>query len=780
MRIAVTGGNGCLGSVVIDRLLSSGYQVRALFRAANERSKSFEERGVEMVYGNLLDQAALENLVVGTEQVIHCAALTKETSMKKMRATNVLATLNLARTASHAGVSHFIHLSTAAVYGEQAGSYDETSPLEMKALVSRYSQTKLEAEQGLRELAADDKLKVTILRPTVIYGPGSSWTEDPLRLLARGIPLCPRKPGSVGDFVYVDDVARAIFLSLFRRETWGKTFNISGFEMRWEDYYEIYGGLLGKASRRLPSFFPLLAALIPSLRLYRNIIEERRAYPREKAKAILGFEPQIDSLFATDLLEDWLRSSPQKLESLKPKFRTLVRSQTFFDFRPCRIVRPTNEEDVQRTIEYARLTGRKIRCRGAMHSFAPLYATEDILLDLSRLKGIVEMGADWVRVRGGTILSELMGHLSSQGKCLTTHGAIKVQTVAGALSTGTHGCSLQHGSLSGKIREMVVIDGQGNRRVFGARNAQLPLAQIALGCIGVITEVVLEIADKFLVEETTQSGKLSDLLNRMSLREIFRREEYGYLFLYPRIGAYAHTTYRRTTQPKRKLVHKTKCVRPIEILAGKIGVKLLASDGLFGRFLRWAIKLKLLYLGFPKAVGELAGIMSTEMSEGSREYPVWDISIAIPESRADEALKDLMALLNPSVRRLRYHAFLAPMVQIRPQGAEKAPLSASYLENRVWFEIWIDKRVPFESWKEFLADLHRFFEPYDYRIHWGKNVPLDREHLARVYPEMGRFLSFCDEMDPLGLFQSRYLAVLGETQRRFDKENQNDTVSKIH
>lgn len=204
LKVLVTGANGFVGHAVWQRLnIMSSVQPLAAVRCID----AFVEPGSSVVtIGELSAQTDWSHALTGVDVVVHSAArvhLLQDVAadpLPEYRRVNVQATLNLARQAAAAGLKRLVFLSSIKVNGEATFAHlsseiraDVKGPFtadDPPAPQDAYGISKMEAEVGLRTIAAQTGLEVVIIRPPLVYGPGVKANfESMMRLLARGVPL---------------------------------------------------------------------------------------------------------------------------------------------------------------------------------------------------------------------------------------------------------------------------------------------------------------------------------------------------------------------------------------------------------------------------------------------------------------------------------------------------------------------------------------------------------------------------------------------------------------
>jgi dihydroflavonol-4-reductase len=228
LRCAVTGGNGFVGSHLIDRLLANGHPVTALLRKTADR-RWLEGKPVRIVEGDVEDGAALEEAFASADLVFHLAGLTSATSREAFLRVNAGGARRAAEAALRATprMRRFVLVSSMAAIGPGAGEapLDETTP---EAPINGYGESKLEAERAVRSLAP--ALPLAIVRPGAIYGPRDRDMLILLKLAAAGFRVKVGLARRTLNFGYVEDVVEGIVLAATRPEALGETFLIGAAE----------------------------------------------------------------------------------------------------------------------------------------------------------------------------------------------------------------------------------------------------------------------------------------------------------------------------------------------------------------------------------------------------------------------------------------------------------------------------------------------------------------------------------------------------------------------
>lgn len=234
MRVLVTGATGFIGSHLVDRLLERGDTVRALVRPSSDVSY-LEERGVELVRGDITDPASLPAAVDGIEAVYHAAAQVSDWGpWREFRSVTIGGTRNVLEAAAQAGVARFLQVSTDNVYSSRylGKRMTEETPLETRfAWWDYYRRSKLAAERLAWRYHDEGRLAVTAVRPGLVLG-----ERD--RVMLPGVMAFLRSSSAMflGNarnrlpYVYVGDIAAGCLLAATHPEAAGQAYNLASSE----------------------------------------------------------------------------------------------------------------------------------------------------------------------------------------------------------------------------------------------------------------------------------------------------------------------------------------------------------------------------------------------------------------------------------------------------------------------------------------------------------------------------------------------------------------------
>ena len=318
--VLVTGATGFVGSRLSENL-STNEKANVTGIGRNlDRVSYLKDHGVKLQSADLLNIDALKELVDGKEVVFHTAAALgadPETAHK----VNVEATETLVRLAGEAGVLRFVHISTVGVYDmKNIDEVDESAPLALNHS-STYPRTKAEAEKRAIEMASTYNMEISIVRPSMIYGPGHGvWSEGMFKNVLEGKPVMLGNGSAHFNPVYIDDVVDSIIRCAKHPKAAGEAFNVSAEITTWREFMNYYGDLCGKEPKGLPLIIARLMAFanrVPgvSTPIDQGFIEmatSRKNFPIKKAADLIDWKPGVTLEEGMERTTDWLEKEVYK------------------------------------------------------------------------------------------------------------------------------------------------------------------------------------------------------------------------------------------------------------------------------------------------------------------------------------------------------------------------------------------------------------------------------------------------------------------------------------
>lgn len=307
MKVLITGASGFLGSHVAQQLASAGHVVRAMVRRTSDTRFLKTLSGVTLCEGAVEDRDSCFEATKGMEAVIHSAGLVKARTPAEFQRTNIEGTQNMldAALAQDGAIQRFVFVSSMTA---RAPSPDGR-PLPLEAPprpVTAYGRSKLEAERQV--LRTKDKLHVTAVRPTGIYGPRDREMFQLFQYAKmRVLPYIGRPEGKL-TLIHGEDCARAIVLCLAADIPSGRGYDLDDGQIY--SRADLAEGLENAIGKKAWVSFPLPNALVYSV----GMLGE--AYGRAANKAVMLKREKVD-----ELLQQWVGdSAPARKElGFEPK-----------------------------------------------------------------------------------------------------------------------------------------------------------------------------------------------------------------------------------------------------------------------------------------------------------------------------------------------------------------------------------------------------------------------------------------------------------------------------
>ena len=416
--------------------------------------------------------------------------------------------------------------------------------------------------------------------------------------------------------------------------------------------------------------------------------------------------------------------------------------------RPVIIEKPSSNAEVVALIKRAVNSQQRVKVVGSGHSFTGIAVPDEVMVDLARMNQIlnVDHANGLITVQAGIVLSDLNAQLELHQLSMPNLGDVTYQTLAGALSTSTHGTGLQRTGLAAQIRsfkiisasgELLFCDPQHNSEVFHC-------GRVSLGALGVITEVTLNVVPAFNLRAVEQPMRISHVLDNFP--QLITDNDFFEFYWVP------HTKWALTK-------------------ANNVSTDVIDSPG---RFATWYNKMfmenyafgMLCRVGrlFPRLIPRLATILpssgrveyvnvSHRIFSSKRLVKFYEMEYSIPLDALVPALREVMQMVDDRGFRISFP------VEVRCTGSDDIPFSTSTGRRSAYIAVHMFKGSEYD---EYFSAVETILRKYEGRPHWGKIHNLNANDISSLYPEYQRFIEVRNQLDPEGVFTNDYLRrVLG-------------------
>jgi L-gulono-1,4-lactone dehydrogenase len=454
-------------------------------------------------------------------------------------------------------------------------------------------------------------------------------------------------------------------------------------------------------------------------------------------------------------------------KSARPERRPVLHSAlSLYRFSPATVVHPTNETELVQVIQAAAQQNLKIRAIGSLHSLAPIPATDGMCIVLDQYKQVVSIEGNLVTVQAGMKLCELNQVLAPHGLALPTLGTIALQTVSGAISTGTHGGSLHLQSLSNYVQALRLIRADGSVIDLDRSQDLFKAVVISMGLLGIVSTVTFQCVPVFSLQTQVCSMPMETFLQQFD--QIQQTNRFVDMRYSPITDSVQLALINPSAEPILEnggwcLTVKSKQEWKRTDVINKLALRLFHTHKVNG-LQRWCLQRyeQNVYAspyGRSDFVLTCFDITSAEFaltyppsddqfSTGTHEKhdPLGDIEVAIPYVQAQEALS---CLRNHFHKTRRYPAL---QIHIRCTAADDLWLSPAYGQAICWLEFWEYPRTGL-----FFQEVLELLKPFRFRGHWGKEIPVESVYLKQQYEKWNEFLDLRQQWDPDRRFSNRCL-----------------------
>jgi L-gulono-1,4-lactone dehydrogenase len=406
---------------------------------------------------------------------------------------------------------------------------------------------------------------------------------------------------------------------------------------------------------------------------------------------------------------------------------------------------PGSVEEVAALVKEAGAAGRRVKVVGSSHSFSGIAVADDLRVLLPRLAAVTAVDGHLVTVGAGLTLSALNAWLAERGLAVPTLGDIDAQTVAGAISTGTHGTGLGHSTIASCVAAVTIVTGSGDVLHLDESDESFPALRVGLGALGIIVDVTLRCVDAFTLRAEERPMRLADVL--AGIDDWLAADEHVEFFWFP------HTD---RAQLKRNTVVPENS-RPLSRFRHWLDDEFL-SNSLY----EVACKLGRRVPRVVRPINEIAGRALTARTYTERSDRVFctprrvrfnEMEYEVPRA----AMPEVLAAVDRILDRMPFSVQFP--VEVRFTGPDDIWLSHGYGRESAYIAVQQYAGSPYEP---LFHAFEAVCEPLGGRPHWGKQHYREASSLRTAYPKFDDFLAVRDRLDPARVFANEYLdRVLG-------------------
>lgn len=404
---------------------------------------------------------------------------------------------------------------------------------------------------------------------------------------------------------------------------------------------------------------------------------------------------------------------------------------------------PASIDEVSSIVKTHGASKQTIRVTGAAHSFSPVALPEQSALTLHYLRGLIAVDTTNLTATfyAGTYLHEIGPLLADYGLALINMGDIQVQTLAGAISTGTHGTGVTLGSFASMVTNWGFINGLGEYVEHSRGDDELSEAlAVSVGLLGILVNVTIRVIPLYsLAYKSERKNIYKELIHfQTSIREN-RHVEW---FYFP-----GSDTIQVKTMNSRAAVAQGKWQKRLD----ELQIQLLENNVFYlaSELCKWKPSLS-------KHVSQLSSNVITETERVGLSYNVYpsprnvkfvETEYAIPLTQFEACMEEIHHLFKRGTFDVHFP------IECRTTAGEAGFLSPTQQQESAFLSFHMYKGMderPYFNW------VHTMIKKYGGRAHWGKLNRYADEPIEAYYPQAAAFNKIRQLQDPHNVFLTSY------------------------
>jgi L-gulono-1,4-lactone dehydrogenase len=477
---------------------------------------------------------------------------------------------------------------------------------------------------------------------------------------------------------------------------------------------------------------------------------------------------------------------------------------------PLRELEPQSLKQLQNAVLEAERDGCAIRAVGSGHSWSDVALTDGFLVKPDGLSGPLDLevellrsdaiaavereGLVLVRAQAGTKIAALNAHLRALGLALPNMGGFDGQTIAGVISTSTHGSGIGFGPLSDLVRSLDVVaargvvyrieprDGVSDAHAYRVRYPDHRLEQddhwfnaavVGIGCMGLIHSVILAVRPLFYLREVRTTSTWSKVRDELALGTVLSKNAHYEVYFnpYPRADGeieclvttrnpVSPSEYRHDRRRSRSLLMELTARFPLTPQLIDVAVRLIPeiSPFLISRALKAMVN------------DDYVNISYRVFNIGAANYlPAYSCEIGIPIDRRGLHLQAVERIIDVAGQRRRVgNVFHSSPISLRFVKATDAYMSMMQGRETMMIELIMAKHTV--GGMELLAAHEQALYRLGGRPHWGQVNSLTGSNglVEAMYPRYSDWREIHAELNASGVFDSPFSKRVGISRSEFD------------
>jgi len=404
---------------------------------------------------------------------------------------------------------------------------------------------------------------------------------------------------------------------------------------------------------------------------------------------------------------------------------------------------PRSDEELSAALARSVARGSRVRAVGSGHSFSEIACSEETMLSLERMSGVLDVDAasGLVRVQAGITINALSRQLDAHGLAMENLGDIDVQSIAGAISTATHGTGARLRNISSQVAALKLVLADGSTLQCDAEREPevFRAARVGLGVLGVVAEVTLRCVPAFTLRGIDEPAPLEQTLERFE--QLALGNDHFEFFVFPYADVALTRTNNRTDDPP----------RPRGKLSAYANDVLLMNHA-FGLFCRVARRMPGAIPQINRLVTRLASRServerSASIFASPRLVRFTEMEYALPRAHTPEAVRRVMEMIES-----RGLAVPFP-IEVRTAAGDDAFLSTAAGRETGYVAVHMFAGM---QWRDYFERVEAIMTELDGRPHWGKRHFQTAATLRGRYPDWDRFQAVRARLDPTGVFTNAW------------------------